>query len=88
MYTVEHEHNVSIVTSLDQEDMFEDVEFIVGTDESVVYIRQYDESMNEDQIVFMSIQQWQDIMAAWNSPEGAFYLKLKMEERNNGTSST
>jgi|TARA_B100000497_G_scaffold121750_1_gene151929 hypothetical protein len=88
MYTVEYEPDASVITSLDQQDMFEDVELIIGTDDNVVFIRQYDDKLAEHQVIYMSIQQWMDLMAAWNSPEGAFYLESKKKERQNGTSTT
>ena len=77
MYTVEYEPDASVITSLDQQDMFEDVELIIGTDDNVVFIRQYYDKLAEHQVIYMSIQQWMDLMAAWNSPECAFYLESK-----------
>ena len=87
MFTVEFESDASIVTTLDQHDKHEDVEIIFG-DDGVVYMRQFEPDMEQYQMLIMSAQQWMDLMSAWNSPEGAFYLESKKKERQNGTSTT
>lgn len=74
MYTVELEFDASIITTLDQRDMYEDVDMILA-DDGTVYIRQFDENLEEYQMIYMSSQQWLDLMAAYHSPEGAFYVK-------------
>jgi hypothetical protein len=76
MYTVEIEPDASIITTLDQRDEYNDVE-VVFADDGTVYIRQYDEHMNEHQVVYMSSQQWLDIYYGYKSPEGAYYVDLK-----------
>ena len=74
MYTVEFESDASIITTLDQNDEHEDVEVIFG-DDGDVYIRQFEPEMEAYQMVIMSAQQWLDIMAAYKSSEGAYYLE-------------
>lgn len=76
MYTVEIEPDASIITTLDQRDNYNDVE-VVFADDGTVYIRQYDEQMNEHQVIYMSSQQWLDIYSGFKSPEGAYYVDLK-----------
>lgn len=76
MYTVEIESDASIITTLDQRDEYNDVE-VVFADDGTVYIHQYDEHMNEHQVVYMSSQQWLDIYYGYKSPEGAYYVDLK-----------
>ena len=75
MYTVEFESDASVITSLDESDTCEDVEVIIG-DDGVVFIRQFVEEMNANQIVCITYQQLLDIMAALKSPEGAFYARF------------
>ena len=70
MFTVEFESDASVITTLDQENMFEDVEMIVA-DNGIVYMRQYDEKMDDYQMLFMSLQQFTDIIASYRSPEGS-----------------
>ena len=74
MFTVEFESDAAIITTLDQSDMHEDVEVIFG-DDGDVYIRQFEPEMESYQMVILSAQQWLDIMAAYKSSEGAYYLE-------------
>ena len=74
MYTVEFESDASIITTLDQNDEYEDVEVVFG-DDGDVYIRQFEPEMESYQMVILSAQQWLDIMAAYKSSEGAYYLE-------------
>lgn len=75
MYTVEFEHDASIVTSMDERDRFEDVEMVLGED-GTVFIRQYEEMMDSHQLIVMSYQQLLDVVAALNSTEGMFKIEL------------
>ena len=77
MYTVEFESDASIVTTLDDNDAYSDVEMILADDGSI-YIRQFDEDLEEYQMLYMSYQQWLDLMAAYQSPEGTYRLELKI----------
>ena len=75
MFTVEFEHDASIVTTLDQQDAFEDVEMVLA-DDGTIYIRQFDEQLEEFQMIYMSAQQWLDLLTAYQSPEGAYVLQI------------
>jgi len=76
MYTVEFESDAAVITTLDQDDMHEDVEVILG-DDGDVYIRQFEPDMDCYQMIIMSHQQLIDIIAAYNSKEGAFYITFE-----------
>jgi len=76
MYTVEFESDAAVITTLDQDDMHEDVEVILG-DDGDVYIRQFEPDMDCYQMIIMSHQQLIDIIAGYNSKEGAFYLTFE-----------
>tara|TARA_Y100000389_G_scaffold166874_1_gene171800 strand:- start:4465 stop:4701 length:237 start_codon:yes stop_codon:yes gene_type:complete len=78
MYTVEFESDAVVITTLDQDNMYEDVEVILG-DDGDVFIRQFEPDMNTHQVVTMSHQQFLDIMAAYNSKEGMYYLEVRHE---------
>ena len=78
MYTVEFESDAAIITTLDQHDMYEDVEVILG-DGGDVYIRQYEPAVGDYQLILMSAQQWIDLMAAYKSSEGSYYVEVKHE---------
>lgn len=75
MFTVEFESDASIVTTLDQQDAFEDVEMVLA-DDGTIYIRQFDEQLEEFQMIYMSAQQWLDLLTAYQSPEGAYVLQI------------
>ena len=76
MFTVEFEKDGSVITSLDETNRFEDVEMVISEDDTV-YIRQFENSLNEHQIIYISYQQLLDLVASLNSTEGAFYTKLR-----------
>ena len=78
MFTVEFESDAAVITTLDQNDLYEDVEVIFG-DEGEVYMRQFEPEMDSYQMLIMSAQQWLDIMAAYKSSEGSYYLAVKHE---------
>ena len=78
MFTVEFESDAAIITTLDQSDMHEDVEVIFG-DDGDVYMRQFEPDMNSYQMIIMSAQQWLDLMAAYKSSEGSYYLEVSHE---------
>ena len=75
MYTVEFESDAAVITTLDQNDMYEDVEVILG-DDGDVYIRQYEESLDSHELICMSYQQLMDLVASINSSEGMFKLQF------------
>lgn len=76
MFTVEFEHDASIITSIDETDGYNDVEMIIGDDASV-YIRQYVEELDECSVIFISYQQLLDLMCSLKQTEGAYYLQRK-----------
>jgi len=76
MFTVEFESDASIITTLDDKDKFSDVEMVLA-DDGTVYIRQFDEELEEYQMLYMSYQQWLDLVSAHQSPEGAYRLEFK-----------
>jgi hypothetical protein len=78
MFTVEIESDAAIVRTLDQDDMHEDVEVIFAEDGDV-YMRQFEPEMNAYQMLIMSSQQWMDLMAAYKSGEGSYFLEVRHE---------
>jgi len=73
MFTVEHDTDFTIVITLDQTASFADVEVILDADDIV--IRQFNEDMDAYDLITLSHQQFNDIMSAMQSPEGAYYAK-------------
>ena len=75
MYTVEFEHDITIVTSIDEEAEHEDLELVLDG-EGIVYMRQYDDSLRSYQLVVISYQQLLDVITSLNQTEGMFMLEL------------
>jgi len=74
MYTVEFDHDEITITIVDDTANHEDV--IINSFDDIVYIRQWDEELNMMQAIEMSVTQWEELIAAIDSPEGAF-IRIK-----------
>jgi len=73
MFTIEFDTDRGegiTITTLDGKGRHDDVEVILYDDD--IYIRQIDES-DGVQMIMLSSQQFKDIVAAFNLPEGAYY---------------
>jgi hypothetical protein len=75
MYTVEFESDASVITSMDESDKYEDVEMILA-DDGTVFIRQFEEGLDEYQLIAMSYQQLLDIITSLQQTEGMFKIEL------------
>ena len=75
MFTVEMDHDETVVTVLDDVGVRSDVSFFFYED--MVYIRQFDEKRQKYEVILMSPEMWEEFMAAWKSPEGAYVTRLK-----------
>jgi hypothetical protein len=73
MFTVEFFPDHTLVTSLDEEDMCEDIQMVL-TDESV-YLVQYDDMLQETQTILISFQQLKDLFASLNETEGSYRIE-------------
>ena len=76
MYTVEFEHDIITVISLDEHDIFNDIE-VTLTDNGSVFISQHDDRLDHTEMLLISYKQLLDIVAAVNSPEGMFKLQRR-----------
>lgn len=76
MYTVEFEHDMITVISLDEYDRYNDVE-VTLTDNGSVFISQHDDTLDHTEMLLISYGQLLDIVAAVNSPEGMFRLQRR-----------
>lgn len=75
-FTVEHEYDSSVIVTMDETNSYNDVEVIIG-DNGGVYIRQFDDDLNQYEMVYCSFQQLLDILAAINTSEGMYFIKVK-----------
>jgi len=73
MFTIEFLPDHTLVTSLDEEDMCEDVQMVL-TDESV-YLVQYDNALQETQTILISYQQLLDLFASLDRSQGTYYIE-------------
>lgn len=63
----------TVVTVIDESGAVEDVKIYLGDD--AVYITQYSESTDRDEIVQMPIEMWREFFASLNSPSGTFKIE-------------
>lgn len=70
MFTVEFDHDEIEITVLDDAGNNEDIKVHLFTD--IVYIRQFQEDSNKVKAISMSPDMWDELVAAINSPEGAY----------------
>lgn len=81
MFTVEMDADLGkaiLITSLDEENIYEDVSVLVYEDE--VYIQQYDDDYDTNNIIVMSVDQWSDLIDSLDLPSGA-YMRSKVNGR-------
>tara|TARA_X000001316_G_C921361_1_gene35727 strand:- start:1867 stop:2088 length:222 start_codon:yes stop_codon:yes gene_type:complete len=62
------------ITVLDDNGRYEDVKIFSYDD--VVYIRQYNQKKNKNDLIQMSPEMYAELMEAWKSPEGSFITNL------------
>ena len=72
MFTIEHEFDATVVTLVDdgQTPLQEDV--VVHATESVILLNQYDPRTDQTVSVRLSPEQWRDLTAALDLPEGIY----------------
>lgn len=75
MFTVEFEHDASVITSLDESGQMEDVEVIIG-DDDVVFMRQWQEELGKYEMLVMTYQQLMDITASLQTTEGMHQIEI------------
>ena len=73
MYTVEMDHDETLVTILDDSGNYEDVIFNIFDD--IVYIRQWDDFLNSFAAISLSPEMFDEFMSALNSSEGAYITR-------------
>jgi|TARA_A100001388_G_C28741716_1_gene487228 hypothetical protein len=73
MYTVEYEHETIEIVILDDKGYEDDLR--IEVEDTGVYISQWNSILNEETNIRISNKQWMELIAAINSPEGAFILE-------------
>ena len=80
MFTVEFEKDYSVVTSMDEQNNFDDVEMYLEND-GVVYLRRYVEDIETHQVIEISYKQLLDLWSSMRQTEGLFKLELIGKEK-------
>ena len=72
MFTIEHEFDATVITLVDEgkSPLQEDV--TVHATESAIILNQYDPRADRDVSITLSPEQWRDLRAALNLPEGIY----------------
>ena len=71
MFTVEFEHDSSVIRSLDETGELDDIEMILD-DDGLVFMRQWDYSMEKYEMIVMTYQQLLDLVVSLKQTEGIF----------------
>ena len=80
MFTVEFEKDYSVVTSMYEQNNFDDVEMYLDNN-GVVYLRQYVEDIDTHQVIEISYKQLLDLWSSMRQTEGLFKLELIGKEK-------
>lgn len=70
MFSVEMDHDEIEITVMDDYGHNEDLK--VNLFDDVIYIRQYNEVTDRDELIQISPEMWDELVAAIHSPEGVF----------------
>ena len=73
MFTVEYEHDTIEIVILDDKGYEDDLK--IEVEDEGVYISQWNSILNEESNIRISNKQWLELIAAINSPEGAFIIE-------------
>ena len=73
MFTVEYEHDTIEIVILDDKGYDDDLR--IEVEDNGVYISQWNSILNEESNIRISNKQWLELIAAINSPEGAFIIE-------------
>ena len=73
MFTVEYEHDTIEIVILDDKGYEDDLR--IEVEDEGVYISQWNSVLNEEFNIRISNKQWLELIAAINSPEGAFIIE-------------
>lgn len=76
VFTVELDYDATVVTTIDERDMYFDVQMTLGSDTSVL-LRQFHDDDDYPQEVYMSYQQLLDLLYSMDSTAGAYYAKIE-----------
>ncbi len=72
MFTIEHEFDATVITLVDEGKAPLQEDVTVHATESAIILNQYDPRADRDVSITLSPEQWRDLRAALNLPEGIY----------------
>jgi hypothetical protein len=72
MFTIEHEFDATVITLVDEGSAPLQEDVTVHATESAIILNQYDPRADRDVSITLSPEQWRDLTAALNLPEGVY----------------
>ncbi|MFK7764783.1 MAG: hypothetical protein AB8B62_16090 [Roseobacter sp.] len=72
MFTIEHEFDATVITLVDEGKAPLQEDVVVHATESVILLNQYDPRTDQVVSVRLSPEQWRDLTAALDLPEGVY----------------
>lgn len=73
MFTVEHEYDDSVITIMDNKNTQHEIKAFFN-DTSVLLV-QYNDDENYSEAIELSIEMWEELLIAYQSPEGAYITR-------------
>jgi len=70
MFTIEHDHDETVTTVLDNDGKHEDLQLIIG--DKSVYIRQYNHGKKTYDLIEISPLMFQELLKSMEYPEGSY----------------
>lgn len=75
MFTTEFDYDEILITLLDDDDNYEDISVYIY--DELIYIRQWNELIDNYTEIAMSPQMFEELMQAMKLPEGAYIMRGK-----------
>jgi len=75
MFSVEFDHDEVCITVMDDTGVHGDLKIHAFDD--IVYLTQYDQDLDIDNVLEINPDQWEELIAAIHSPEGFFMRERK-----------
>ena len=75
MFSVEFDHDEVCITVMDDTGVHGDLKIHAFDD--IVYLTQYDQDLDIDNVLEINPNQWEELIAAIHSPEGFFMRERK-----------
>ena len=75
MFTIEHEFDATVVTLVDDGNAPLQEDVTVHATESAILLNQYDARTDQTVSISLSPEQWRDLVAALDLPEGVYKVR-------------